>query len=138
MQPVLDAKCVACHDKDPKRPILRAEIASKFDLSKSFESLRKSAWGMSGGNGIMIKKRELQYSLPGKVGALASKLYPMLAKGHHDVQLTPAELRRITLWLDCNSNFFGAYDRTAEQAAGSVVRPRFGIPAWCDFDKLVR
>lgn len=138
VQPVLDAKCVACHDKDPKRPNLHAEVTAKFGWSKSFESLRKSAWGMSGGNGIMIKNRELQYSLPGKIGARASKLYPMLAKGHHDVQLTAAELRRITLWLDCNSNFYGAYDRTDDQGAGKVVRPRFGIPAWSDFDGLVR
>ncbi|MEI6606402.1 MAG: hypothetical protein WCP35_13920 [Verrucomicrobiota bacterium] len=138
VQPVLDAKCVACHDKDPKRANLHGDITSKSGWSKSFESLRKFAWGMSGGNGIMIKNRELQYSIPGKVGAQASLLYPMLAKGHHAVQLTPEELRRLTLWLDCNSNFFGAYDHTAEQAAGQVVRPRTGIPAWTDFEKLLR
>jgi hypothetical protein len=62
----------------------------------------------------------------------------MLANGHHDVELTPEQLRRITLWLDCNSNFYGAYDQTTEQTLGQVVRPRFGIPAWTDFDKLVR
>lgn len=138
VQPVLDAKCVACHDKNPKRPNLHGDISSKSGWSKSFESLRKFAWGMSGGNGIMIKNHELQYSLPGKIGAQASRLYPMLAKGHHDVELTPEELRRITLWLDCNSNFYGAYDNTAGQAAGQIVSPRLGIPAWSDFEKLVR
>jgi hypothetical protein len=138
VQPVLDAKCVACHDKNPKRPNLHGDPSAIHGWSRAFVSLRKSAWGMSGGNGIMIKNRELQYSLPGKIGALASPLYPMLSKGHHDVELTPAELRRITLWLDCNSNFYGAYDHPAEQAAGQVVRPRFGIPAWSDFESLVR
>jgi hypothetical protein len=138
VQPVLDAKCVACHDKTPKRPNLHGDPSANHGWSQAFVSLRKSAWGMSGGNGIMIKNRELQYSLPGKIGALASPLYQMLAKGHHDVELTPTELRRITLWLDCNSNFYGAYDHPAEQAAGQVVRPRFGIPAWSEFKSLVR
>ena len=36
----------------------------------------------------------------------------MLKKGHNDVKLTEIEMRRIMLWLDCNSNFFGSYKET--------------------------
>ena len=76
---------------------------------------------MSGGNGVALRER--QYSIPGQVGARASKLYPMLAKGHRNVKLTPEEMHRITLWLDCNSNFYGAYLNTDLQAKGQVVQP---------------
>ena len=62
----------------------------------------------------------------------------MLAKGHHKVQLTPEELRRITLWLDCNSNFYGAYRETKRQAKGEIVAPQIGLPQWRTFEELMK
>ena len=56
-------------------------------------------------------------------GIGASRLYDLLAKGHHDVKLPPEDLHRLTLWLDCNSDFFGAYENTLEQAEGKIVHP---------------
>ena len=91
---------------------------------------------MSGGNGVALKER--QYSIPGKDGARVSKLYQMLSRGHHEVKLTDEEMRRITVWLDCNSNFYGAYHDTEKQARGEIVKPRHGIPAWAAFGNLVR
>ena len=44
--------------------------------------------------------------------------FPDNDKGHHDVRLTKEELHRITLWLDCNSDFFGAYEDTEAQSGG--------------------
>lgn len=32
-------------------------------------------------------------------------------------------INKIALWLDSNSNFFGAYNNTEEQQAGKVVHP---------------
>jgi hypothetical protein len=60
----------------------------------------------------------------------------MLAAGHHDVKLSPADLRRITLWLDCNSNFYGAYTSPEVQARGGVVKPRWGLPPSVAFESL--
>ena len=48
----------------------------------------------------------------------------LLDAGHHDVKLDAADRRRLTLWLDCNSDFFGSYEDTAAQSRGKVVRPR--------------
>ncbi|MCK4294755.1 MAG: hypothetical protein KAY65_16255, partial [Planctomycetes bacterium] len=62
-------------------------------------------------------------TVPGQFGARASKLYEMLERGHHDVELSKEDLHRITLWLDCNSDFFGSYENTEAQARGEVVRP---------------
>ena len=72
---------------------------------------------------------------PGRFGARASRLLPLIQglpynsptakklKKHAAVKLSPEDFHRITLWLDCNSNFFGAYARTQEQIRGTVVMP---------------
>ena len=44
----------------------------------------------------------------------------------------------ITLWIDCNTNFYGAYKSTEEQARGELIKPEFGLPPWIPFEKLVR
>ena len=72
---------------------------------------------------------------PGRFGARASRLLPLIQglpygspktgklRKHKAVKLSPEDFHRITLWLDCNSNFFGAYERTQEQIRGTVVMP---------------
>ena len=134
VQPVLDVQCVACHDRQAKAPKLHGDRLAKNGRSQAFESLRPYAWGMSGGNGTALHER--QYSLPGQQGARVSRLWGLLARGHYDVKLSPDDLRRITLWLDCNSNFFGAYHDPEQQARGAVVRPLWGVPCWSDFSVL--
>jgi hypothetical protein len=142
VQPVLDKKCVGCHEKnrDKKAPSLQGDkFTKKEGWSEAFNTLRGMAWRKHGGNGAIGTNRG-SYSVPGKVGARESKLYKHLTKkgGHHDLELTPEEMRRITLWLDCNSNFYGAYFETEKQAKGEIVKPKFGLPPWIDFEKLVK
>jgi hypothetical protein len=122
VQPVLDEKCVGCHEKKEKAPDLSGEIA-KYGWSKSFHSLKEFAWAKHGGNGALPRKNGTSRSIPGEVGARASKLYQMLKKGHHKVELTDEQMRRITLWLDTNSNFYGAYKQTDRQSQGEQVLP---------------
>jgi hypothetical protein len=122
VQPVLDKKCAPCHAKHEKAPSLSGETA-QYGWSKSYHSLSKFAWAKHGGNGALKRHNGTSRSIPNEVGARASKLYQMLQKGHHDVKLTESELRRITLWLDCNSVFYGAYLETDRQSAGEPVLP---------------
>jgi len=136
VQPVLNAKCVRCHERSLSAPSLHGDQFGKNGWSEAFLTLRERAWGMSGGNGIALK--EPQYSVPGQMGARVSSLYLFLTRGHKNVKLSPNQLRRITLWLDCNSNFYGAYHDIEKQARGEVVRPRLGVPEWSDFQQLVR
>lgn len=138
VQPVLDRHCTDCHEKKrtKKAPSLRGDRFTTHGWSDAFTTLDKFAWGRSGGNGIAL--REQQYSVPGEVGARASKLYALLKKGHHDVELPPDAFRRITLWLDGNSNFYGAYHDTGPQARGQIVPPREGLPEWTRFEQLIR
>jgi hypothetical protein len=137
VQPVLNNRCLACHDQNQKKaPSLHGDRFIKKDgWSEAFASLNKFAWGMSGGNGVAVQER--QYSIPGQDGARVSKLGQMLRRGHHEVELTANELRRIELWLDCNSNFYGAYHDLAAQARGEIVQPKLGLPRWTPFEQLV-
>jgi len=134
VQPVLNAHCVPCHAQEPKAPSLRGDRFGPYGWSEAFQTLRAYAWGMSGGNGTALKER--QYSIPGQEGARVAELYELVTTGHHQLSLPAESLRRITLWLDCNSNFYGAYTDLELQARGEVVRPRWGVPAWSNFAVL--
>jgi len=137
VQPVLDAKCVGCHDKDKKAPSLHGDrIVAKYGRSEAFETLVKFAWGKHGGNGS-ISSNGRSFSIPGQEGFVVSKLYDKLVKsGHKDVKLTKEELRRISLWVDCNSNFYGAYVDTEQQAKGEIVQPLLGLSSLIPFDEM--
>jgi hypothetical protein len=50
-----------------------------------------------------------------------------LDKSHHGTDLTAEERRRITMWLDCNSNELGDYRDEKAQRAGQVVWPLFDV-----------
>ena len=64
-------------------------------------------------------------TIPGRFGARASKLYGMLAAGHHDVKFSEEDLHRIALWLDCASLFYGVYEKEGgeEQLRGAIAQP---------------
>lgn len=138
VQPVLDKHCVSCHEKKAPKHSLRGDKFTKLGWSEAMHTLSEFAWAKHGTNfGILENKRS--YSIPMQEGAYVSKLYAMLKKGHEDVQLSAEELRRITLWMDCNSNFFGAYTGLKEQASGEVILPAVGHPRWTkDPQKFVR
>jgi len=130
VQPVLEKKCVPCHVKkleDPKTkkkpPDLRKGdyLKDRRHWYTSYINLRTYAfyYGPLGG----YDRWQGAITVPGKFGAKASKLYAMLKKGHNDVKLSKPEMHRITLWLECNSDFFGAYQNTKAQAEGKIVTP---------------
>ena len=59
----------------------------------------------------------------GRFGAQAARLTAYLDASHHGVELTDQERRRIIVWLDANSDSFGAYEDTAAQSRGEIVYP---------------
>jgi len=124
VQPVLERHCVGCHEKEPKAPDLRRgpwpEHSQRWYTS--YVNLRDHAFFYGATRGD-YDPWTTPRTLPGKFGARASRLYPMLRAGHHDLKLPPEDLRRIALWLDCHSDFFGAYEDIEAQARGEVVRP---------------
>ena len=123
VQPVLDKNCVECHQKS------MAEGKKAPDLSRgankvgggwfaSYHSLRNFTFFWNH-NEFDINAD----SKPGQIGARASKLYQMLVKGHHELKLGKEDLHRLTLWMDCNCDYFGAYEKLEDQNAGKIVWP---------------
>ncbi|MEI6277985.1 MAG: PQQ-binding-like beta-propeller repeat protein [Verrucomicrobiae bacterium] len=116
VQPVLDRKCVACHAEK-----------NALDLSMGDPEKNKTEWFTSYAN---LEKFAFFYddvrfttprTIPGEFGAKASKLLKIIDGDHYGLKLSPEDRRRITLWLDCNSDFFGNFQHTAEQLKGEVV-----------------
>ncbi|MCX6872347.1 MAG: NPCBM/NEW2 domain-containing protein [Verrucomicrobia bacterium] len=119
VKPVLDAKCTGCHLREKKGPDM------------SYGSLGNYAFCFQGQQGnftnpIVGGSR----TTPGKFGARFARLTPFLTAKHYDVKLTPEECRRITLWLDLNSNELGAYTNVDEQRRGEVVWPELDVEPW--------
>ena len=117
VQPVLDKNCLSCHNEGGRNPVLSGKIDDGQWLP-SYRNLKPYAFYYDGGGSFVESK-----TYPGKFGALASKLYQKLEKGHHNVKLSPEEMHRIALWLDCNSDFYGTYEYIEEQRRGEIVFP---------------
>lgn len=117
VQPVLDRACVDCHAKSPKSP----------DLSAGDWARQPDGWYTS----YVNLKPYVQFfdsllwneprTVPGAFGARSARLYALLKAGHHGVKLADDDMHRLTLWLDCNADFYGAYDDTPAQSRGEVV-----------------
>jgi hypothetical protein len=123
VQPVLDKHCVACHAAEEKAPKLNREITEPYGWTQAFESLRPFVWVRHGGNGTGLARNKTSYNIPGNIGARVSPLWKLLEEGHYGVKLSPEEARRISLWIDGNSVFYGAYHDLVAQAEGQVVLP---------------
>ena len=124
VQPVLERNCVACHEKDPQGTDLRKGDWEKDPNYRyaSYRNLRDYTFFYGATDNTYDPWSEPR-TVPGKFGALGSKLYGILAAEHYGLNLSGEDLSRIALWLDCNSDFFGAYEDTQAQARGEVVRP---------------
>ena len=134
VQPVLDRNCVKCHEENRAKnasdlrgregllaetPLDAVKQGQKFDLKSgrqfwypSYRSLEKYVYR------VPLHQAE---TIPGQFGAIGSRLTAILEKEHHGVKLTREDWRRLTLWMDCNADFFGAYDDPEGQAQGKAV-----------------
>jgi hypothetical protein len=117
VQPVLDRNCVSCHEKNAgKAPNLAREPLHKKWYA-SYLSLTPKYGFHDYGDGYR--------TIPGRFGARASKLFKLLEAGHYDVTLSPDDFRRLGLWLDCSSMFYGVYEQAGGEAQlrGEIARP---------------
>ena len=128
VQPVLDKQCVQCHARSAGKPKAINLAAGNWQKDAyhwyaSYRNLYPYAFHFGAKFHPGYDGWTTPRTIPGQFGARASKLVKLLDKGHYDVKLSPEEFHRITLWLDCNSDFFGAYENTEAQARGEVVKP---------------
>lgn len=119
VQPVLDRKCVGCHQESEGAPRLDREVVAdgRKIWFASYHSLAPAFGFWEYGNP--------HRTTPGKFGARASKLYALLSEGHYDVKLTDEEMHRLTVWLDSCSVFYGVYEKEGGEAQlrGEIVQP---------------
>jgi hypothetical protein len=124
VQPVLDRNCVACH-REKKALDLSGVVEGGNGWTRSYANLaEKYGFYFHVTNGsINTGVHGGSRTTPGQFGAMAAKLSNYLDQRHYGVKLSDEDRHRITLWLDCNSEFFGSYENTAAQARGEVVLP---------------
>jgi hypothetical protein len=109
VQPMLDARCVACHDGGP-------EDAARLDLRGTLDAERVPASYRTlisrglvhlvdcGFNSAGCEKRG-----PLTFGTVKSKLWTVLQDGHHGVQLSDDDRLRLKTWTDLNCPLWPDY-----------------------------
>jgi hypothetical protein len=120
VQPVLDARCVSCHN---------ARTPNKIDLSdtRDGESIPVSYRNLVRSGTVHFFNYGYQAGVPDKAapytfGTVKSKLWTILKdRSHRDVKLTPNQLHAIKCWIDLNVPLWGDYAFRPERLA---VRPQ--------------
>jgi len=122
VQPVLDKKCVSCHNakKPDGKVILTGEPQGRYTASYNALAPRVpySAWGNAGGSEPT--------TMPDRFGARGSKLTKLLLAGHEGVVLTPEEIERLVTWMDTNVLFYGTFnpaDQARQQRGERIAGP---------------
>ena len=124
VQPVLDRNCVSCH-QEKKALDLTGVVEGGNGWTRSYTNLAaKYGFYFHVTNGsINTGVHGGSRTIPGKFGARAAKLLEYMDDRHHGVKLSQDDYHRLTLWLDCNSEFYGAYEDTLAQSQGKIVWP---------------
>ena len=122
VQPVLDHHCVRCHE-EKKAIDLSGRPGGLFTRSYNTLAAKYGFYFHVSNGSIKTGIHGGVRVIPGKFGARAAPLLRYLEGDHYGVKLPPEDFRRIVLWLDCNSEFLGAYERAADQVRGALVEP---------------
>lgn len=121
--PVFDKKCVSCHQQHPNAPDMSYASLARFDRAFSYPG--EEGLGLLGVGGSR--------TMPAQFGARASGIVKSLTTRpeHKDIGLSDDDWRRITLWLDLNSNEIGwiGDDRAqiAAQKRGEAIWPPIDV-----------
>ncbi len=124
VQPVLDRNCAGCHSRE-KALDLTGVIEGKNGWTRSYNNLaEKYGFYFHVRNGsINTGNHGGSRTIAGQFGARAAGLLKFMDEQHYGVKLSHEDFHRLTLWLDCNSEFYGSYENTVAQAQGQVVQP---------------
>ena len=122
--PVFDKKCVPCHQEHADAPDMSYSSLARNDLAFSYpgENPALETLGIGGSR-----------TAPGRFGARASGIMRSLTTKdyHQDLDMSKDDWRRLTLWLDLNSNEIGWIgndrDQIAAQKAGQAIWPPIDV-----------
>ncbi len=123
VQPVLDRKCVGCHN---------SEATAKTDLGQPIPDFtyRPNVWNGFSGSYIALHpyvrrngpEGDYHVLTPLEFNVTTSELYQLLKKGHKGVKLTDEEWDRLITWVDLNVPYFGTW--TERGANPEAIRHR--------------
>jgi len=101
VQPLLDKRCVGCHDGEPKSPPSMVRNKKGHGFSGAYMFLQKFVRrpGPETDNHLLT---------PMSYHASTSPLVRMLTKGHKGVKLTADEWSVLYTWIDLNAPFHGS------------------------------
>ncbi|MEG1553040.1 MAG: SUMF1/EgtB/PvdO family nonheme iron enzyme [Kiritimatiellia bacterium] len=110
IQPVLDRKCVGCHNDKTEAKNAIGQAIPNF-------SYRPRQWGGFSGSYLALHPYVRRNGPEGDYHVLTplefhlstSDLWQLLKKGHHGVSLDAEEWNRITTWVDLNVPYFGTW-----------------------------
>ena len=153
VQPILDARCVSCHDgrEDVPYDLSKTEVVDLgakrrwmesylyLTHSKVKDNKRAKQQGWRGNPDHPMVNWISAASVPTLIppysaGSNKSKLMELLDKGHEKVALTREELEKLAAWIDLGVPFCGDYteanawnpDEVAKYQRYSDKRKRFG------------
>ena len=125
IQPLLDRKCVGCHDGSKKKETRSGSPMPDF---KSIEP-KKNMFSVSYLNLQRYVRRagvEADHHLfrPTEFMPDTSHLMKMLKKGHYNVKLTATEWERLYTWIDFNVPFAGSWTESVRKPNNNQVATR--------------
>ena len=121
VQPILDKHCVDCHKEAGSREKGAPNLASEPYIDGFYSSY----WNLISGGFACNDFVDPLRTIAGQYGASVSPLYKLLQNHHYGVTLTDEELRRIALWLDTNTMFYGVYEK---EGCEKELRGEHAIP----------
>ena len=124
VQPVLDAKCVSCHNDEKAEGNINLTGTPDGAFTKSYNALTPyvsyTAWGMPDGNKEPMTE-------PMELGVYDSRLTEILDAGHYDVSLSDDDWERLCTWIDgSNALFYGTFNpekQKIQQTGGTIDGP---------------
>jgi hypothetical protein len=112
VQPVLDAKCISCHNADHKQGLNLTGDLDNDGVPASYRTMIEKGWVnyFDYDWGARPYKAE-----PLTFGSVKSKLWEVLNAGHHNVSLTSEEIYSIKCWTDLNCPLWPDYVNRLER-----------------------
>lgn len=105
VQPILDRRCVSCHDFDPKN---REKLVLSRDKNPFFNAAYvnlnvKKVVTLIGGGPAALQP-------PYSWGSHVSQLTKIVESNHHNVKLTQKEKETLYTWMDLNGVYYPVYE----------------------------
>ncbi len=128
VQPVLDAKCVGCHDGNPNKRNAIGQKLPNFKYRSGYNGFTGSYDDLHPYVRRNGPEGDYHVLTPLEFHPSTSDLVQILEKGHHGVTLTAEQWDRINTWININVPYFGTW--TERGASKAMIKKRR------DYDRL--